>query len=133
MMENKNRNAFQAFLVFLSVLLAVVLMTVFFLQYRSARRELSELKADLVSSTAAWKQINEEKLIIQRKLKAAKENLREATLVIEEAEEKTKEIEADIEELEKEIEILKSEKPPSARNNLLILSILKPPLRLLKP
>ena len=110
-MEIKSRNAFQAFLVFLSVLLAVVLMTVFFLQYRSACRELSELKADLVSSTASWKQINEEKLIIQRKLKAAKENLREATLVIEEAEEKTKEIEADIEELEKEIDILKSEKP----------------------
>ena len=52
-MEIKSRNAFQAFLVFLSVLLAVVLMTVFFLQYRSARRELSELKTDLVSSTAA--------------------------------------------------------------------------------
>ena len=74
-MEIKSRNAFQAFLVFLSVLLAVVLMTVFFLQYRSARRELSELKADLVSSTAAWKQINEEKLIIQRKLKICRSNL----------------------------------------------------------
>lgn len=110
-MADKIRNRLQSGLVFLSVLFAAILMTVFFLQYRSARKELSVLKADLITSTASWKQINEEKLIIQRKLKTARENLREATLVIEEAEVKTKEIEADISELEKEIEVLKSGNP----------------------
>ncbi len=110
-MTGKSGDMLQKILLFLAVILSAAMMAVFFLQYRDASNELSALKTDLAESTAVWKQINEDKLIVQRELKAAKNNLREAELTIEESAEKAEEIEKDIAELEKEIEALKSGKP----------------------
>ena len=111
-MTGKSGDTLQKILLSLAVILAAALMAVFFMQYRSAGHELSVLKTDLADSTAVWKQINEDKLIVQRELKAAKNDLREAELTIEESAEKIQEIENDIAELEKEIESLKSGKKP---------------------
>ena len=110
-MTGKSGAILQKILLSLAVILAAALIAVFFLQYRNASHELSVLKIDLADSTAVWKQINEDKLIVQRELKAAKNDLREAELTIEESAEKITEIENDIAELEKEIETLKSGKP----------------------
>ena len=90
------------------MLLSVVLMAVLFLNYRSGRRELSQLKTDLIESTDTWKQINEEKLIVQRELKEAKSELRDVELTISEDEEKIEKFENDIAELEIRIDELKS-------------------------
>ena len=110
-MTGKTGDGLQKFLLSLAVILAAALMAVFFMQYRGAAHELSVLKTDLADSTAVWKQINEDKLIVQRELKAAKNDLRDAELTIEESAEKIEEIKKDIAELEKEIETLKSGKP----------------------
>ena len=111
-MTGKSSDVLQKILLSLAVILAAALIAVFFMQYRTAGHELSVLKSDLAGSTAVWKQINEDKLIVQRELKAAKNDLREAELTIEESAEKIQEIENDIAELEKEIETLKSGKNP---------------------
>jgi septal ring factor EnvC (AmiA/AmiB activator) len=89
-----------------------VLMVVLFLQYHSARGNLSALKKDLIASTETWKQINEEKLDVQRELKAAKNNLREAELTISESEERAKELEEEIAGLETEVEALRARQNP---------------------
>lgn len=54
-MENKALKI----LLSLAMVLALAVMTVSFLSYRSARKDLSALKADLEVSTAAWKATNE--------------------------------------------------------------------------
>ena len=110
-MMNNRRDIVQALLLALSVFFAIILIFIFFHQYRDARNELSVLKSDLAKSTAVWKQINEEKLIVQRELKEAKSSLREANLTIEESEEKVKDIEEEIAVLEKEIKVLKTGNP----------------------
>jgi peptidoglycan hydrolase CwlO-like protein len=102
-MENKALKI----LLSLAMVLALAVMTVSFLSYRSARKDLSALKADLEVSTAAWKATNEKKLAVQKELKAAKNDLREANLTIEESEEKAASLEEEIKTLEKEIASLK--------------------------
>ena len=110
-MENNSRGFLQKLLLSLAMLLAAALVVVSVIRYRDASANLSALKSDIETSTASWKKINEEKLIIQRDLKAARNDLREVDLTIEESEEKAQEIRADITELEKEIEALKSGNP----------------------
>ena len=110
-MENNSRGFLQKLLLLLAMLLAAALVVVSVIHYRDASANLSALKSDIETSTASWKKINEEKLIIQRDLKAARNDLREVDLTIEESEEKAQEIRADITELEKEIEALKSGNP----------------------
>ena len=100
-------NKIQKYLCILVSLFAVVLIIFLSAGYLSARRNLTALKEDLNNSTAAWKQINEEKLEVQKELKAAKNELREADLTITESEERAKELEDEISGLEKEIELLK--------------------------
>lgn len=85
----------------------VVLVAVLFSGYLSESRDLSSLKKELSASTDAWKKINEEKLVVQKDLKEAKNQLREAELTISESEERAAELEAEIKTLEKEIEALK--------------------------
>ena len=85
------------------LLFAVVLIVVFSTRYLSARRDLSVLKTELSESTARWKQINEEKLVVQKDLKAAQEVLRDAELTIQESEERVVILENSIADLEKEI------------------------------
>ena len=89
------------------IILGIVLMAVLGSGYLSARRELSVLKKDLNESTETWKRINEEKLVIQKELKEARNNLRDAELTISESEERAAELEKDIEALEKEVSELK--------------------------
>ena len=95
----------------LVMLLGTVLMIVFGSRYFTARKELSALKKDLSESTAAWKQTNEEKLVIQKELKEVKNELRDAELTITESEERAQALRQDIEQLEKEIEELKTKLP----------------------
>ena len=90
------------------IAVAIAVMIVFGGQYLSARRELSGLKKELDTSTAAWKKINEEKLVVQKELKAVKSDLRDVELTIEESEERAETLKKDIETLEKEIDELKS-------------------------
>ena len=88
-----------------AVMAAAIAVSVFLVGgYRSARREYSVLKSDLVSSTETWKRINEEKLIVQKDLKAVKEEIRDAEMTLEEYEE----LKAEVEALEAEVEALKS-------------------------
>ena len=94
-----------------AMICAAAVSAVSALQYRDARRELSELKSDLSASNASWNTIDENKQAVLTDLKRAKNELREADLIIEEAEEKTKELEKDIEMLEKEIEALAAPVP----------------------
>ena len=101
-------NRTQKLLLSAVMVFGAVLMVVLFLQYKSARRDLSTLKMDLTASTDAWKQINEEKLDVQRELKAAKNNLREAELTISESEERAKELEEEIAGLEAKVETLRT-------------------------
>ena len=108
---DKSRNIFQYILLSFAAFLAAVLLFSFYTQYHNACSELSVLKSDLAASTAVWKQINEDKLIVQRELKVAKNNLREADLTIEESSVKILELEEDIARLEQEIEALKSGNP----------------------
>ena len=108
---NKNGKSLQNVLLVLAAVLAVVVMAVSALHYRDARQELSSLKKDLEESTARWQQTNEEKLVVQRELKAAKNSLREADLTIEESEERAAELEAEIAALEQEIEAMKNKNP----------------------
>ncbi len=84
----------------------IVLMILFGSSYFSSRRELSALKKELTESTAVWKQINEEKLVVQKELKEVKNSLRDAELTISESEERAICLEADIAQLEKDIEEL---------------------------
>ena len=51
-------NRTQKLLLSAVMVFGAVLMVVLFLQYKSARRDLSTLKMDLTASTDAWKQIN---------------------------------------------------------------------------
>ncbi len=102
-MENKTLRMMLS----LAMVLALAVMAVSFLSYRSARKDLSALKADLETSTAAWKATNEKKLAVQKELKAAKNDLREANLTIEESEEKAASLEEEIKTLEEEIASLK--------------------------
>ena len=104
---NKKTNAEKIFLS-IAMILAAVVIAVSFMRYRNERTELNSLKKDLDASTEIWKHINEEKVVVQRELKVAKNNLREAELTIEESAERTAELEKEIEELRKEIEALKS-------------------------
>ena len=88
-----------------AVMAAAVAVSVFLVGgYRSARREYSVLKSDLAASTETWKRINEEKLIVQKDLKAVKEEIRDAEMTLEEYEE----LKAEVEALEAEVESLKS-------------------------
>ena len=89
------------------ILLGIIVMAVFGNSYLSARRELSALKKELNESTAVWKRINEEKLVVQKELKEAKNDLRDAELTVSESEERAASLESDIEALEKEISELK--------------------------
>lgn len=109
-MENK-QESFRNLLLLLAMILAAAVMAVSFLQYRNARSELSALKKNLEESTARWQQINEDKLVVQRELKAAKNNLREAELTIEESEERAAELREEIAVLEQEIEALRNAAP----------------------
>ena len=102
-MENKTLRMMLS----LAMVLALAVMAVSFLSYRSARKDLSVLKADLETSTAVWKATNEKKLAVQKELKAAKNDLREANLTIEESEEKAASLEEEIKTLEEEIASLK--------------------------
>lgn len=90
------------------LVLCLVLMVILSGRYLSASRELSSLKKDLDASTAVWKQINEEKLAVQKDLKEVRSALRETELTIVDAEERAEELKAEIETLEKEIESLRS-------------------------
>ena len=90
------------------VVLGLLLMVLFGNSYLSARRELSALKTELNESTASWKQINEEKLVVQKELKEARNELRDAELTISESEERAASLKTDIETLEKEIDELKT-------------------------
>ena len=108
---NKERNFLQYFLLTLSMLFAIIIISVSCIKYYDACTELSVLKADLNESTARWQQINEEKLVIQRELKAAKNNLREANLTIEESNERAVVLLAEIETLEQEIQAMKNTNP----------------------
>ena len=88
------------------MVMGIVLMILFGSSYFSSRRELSALKKELTESTAVWKQINEEKLVVQKELKEVKNSLRDAELTISESEERAISLEADIAQLEKDIEEL---------------------------
>lgn len=88
--------------------LALAVMMLLGSSYLSSRRELSSLKKDLKESTAAWKQINEDKLVVQKELKAVKDELRDAELTVSESEERAVSLRTDIETLEEEIRELKS-------------------------
>ena len=90
------------------MLLALLLMSVLCFRYISDRADLSSLKTDLEDSTAAWKKTNEEKIAIQKLLKNAKNDLREAELTISESEETSEKLNIEISELEKSIEELKT-------------------------
>ena len=72
--------------------------------YLTARREYSELKTSVSASTETWKRINEEKLVVQKELKAVKDELRDAEMSLEEYADLVAEVEA----LEMEVEALKS-------------------------
>lgn len=93
-------------LLLLSLVFAVAIVIVFSLQYHSDIGKLSALKNELTESTAAWKKINEDKLVIQKELKEEKNKLRDAELTISESEERIEELEKEISDLEKQIEIL---------------------------
>lgn len=90
------------------ILLGIIVMAFFGSSYLSARRELTALKKELNESTTVWKQINEEKLVVQKELKEAKNELRDAELTVSESEERAVSLESDIEVLEKEISELKT-------------------------
>ena len=108
---NKTGKTFQNILLVFAVLLSAAIVAVSAFQYRDASLELSSLKKELDESTARWQQTNEEKLVIQRDLKTAKNSLREADLTLEEAAERASELKAEISALEQEIETLKSGNP----------------------
>ena len=108
-MNNKTAKILLSAVMLLAVTVAVVLAG----RYISARNELSSLKKDLAASTAEWKRINEEKIVVQKELKEVKNELREATLTITESEERAEELEKDIQALEKEIEELKTQVSPA--------------------
>lgn len=93
------------------MLCAAAVMILCFTGYQSARREYVSLKSELEASTASWKQINEDKLSVQRELKAAREALREAELTISESEERAETLREEIGTLEREIEALRSDSP----------------------
>ena len=97
----------QSVFLVLVMLSAIALMIFFGQRYRVDRQQLSELTADLKESTARWNAINDQKVELQKELKAVKEELREAELTLEESEEKTAEITQDIQILESEIQQLK--------------------------
>jgi len=97
----------QSVFLVLVMLSAIALMIFFGQRYRVDRQQLSELTADLKESTARWNAINDQKVELQKELKAVKEELREAELTLEESEEKTAEITQDIQTLESEIQQLK--------------------------
>ena len=99
------------YLLLAAMICAVALCAVSAFQYLNARRELSELKSDLSASNAAWTAIDENKQSVLTDLKRAKNELRDADLIIQEAGEKTEELEKDIEMLEKDIEALSSPVP----------------------
>ena len=104
---NKNVNI-EKILLSIAAIFAAAVMVVSFIRYRNERIELNSLKAELDVSTGTWKHINDEKVVIQKELREAKNNLREAELTIEESEERMKDLEKEIEDLKKEIESLKS-------------------------
>ena len=94
-----------------AMICAVAVSAFSFVQYRKAREEYSALKSDLAASKAVWNEINEKKLDVLRDLNAARNELREADLVIEESAGKAEELKKEIETLEKEIEALTSAVP----------------------
>ncbi len=102
-------NKTQKMLLATVIVIGTVLMVLFSCSYLSARHELSVLKVSLNESTAVWKQINEEKLIIQQELKEARNELRNAELTVSESEERAASLQTDIEVLEKEIQELKTQ------------------------
>ena len=106
-------NKTQKFMLTAAVILGILTMALFGSSYISSRRELSSMKKELKESTAAWKQINEDKLVVQKELKAVKDELRDAELTISESEERALSLSSDIETLEKEIEELKKNLSPS--------------------
>ena len=96
-------NKTQKWMLYVVVLIGIVLTVVLGSRYFSARKELSDLKKELETSTAAWKQTNEEKLVVQKELKEVKNQLREAELTIDESTERAQELKKEIEELEAQI------------------------------
>ena len=105
-------NKTQKLLLSAVMIIGTLLMIVLSVRYLDDRRSLSALKEDLNASKAAWQQTNEEKLEVQRELKAAKNNLREAELTISESEERAKELEEEIAALEEEVEELRKKVTP---------------------
>ena len=104
-------NKTQKTLLAVTMVLGAAIIVVFSGRYMSARKELTALKSDLAASTATWKQINEEKLVVQKELKTVKNELRDVELTISESEERAAALEAEIETLEKEILALKDKLP----------------------
>ncbi len=94
-----------------AMILAVAVSAVMYSSYREARMELAGLKSYLSESTGVWNGINEKKLAVLGDLNRTKSDLRDASLIIEEAAERTEELEKEIETLEKEIEALTSPAP----------------------
>ena len=87
------------------VMAAAIIVSAFLtVGYLTARREYSDLKTSLTASTETWRRINEEKLVVQKELKAVKDELRDAEMSLEEYADLVAEVEA----LEKEVEALKS-------------------------
>ncbi len=108
---SKSCNRTQVCLLILAVILAAAVISVSYLRYRDAQAEFSSLKKEVEASTSRWQKINEEKLVVQRELKAAKNNLREANLTIEESEERAAELLEEIRILEQEIVELTNQTP----------------------
>ena len=87
------------------VMAAAIIVSAFLtVGYLTARREYSDLKTSLSASTETWRRINEEKLVVQKELKAVKDELRDAEMSLEEYADLVAEVEA----LEREVEALKS-------------------------
>jgi peptidoglycan hydrolase CwlO-like protein len=100
-------NKAQKIMLSLVMIAGFVLIVILGSSYLSETRTLSSLKKELADSTAAWKQINEDKLVVQKELKAVKAELRDAELTVSESEERAASLESDIASLEAEIETMK--------------------------
>ena len=82
---------------------AIVIMVVCSVSYRSARLFLSELRKEDNAVTESWKKINDDKIVIQKEIKSAKNDIRLAEDIILDVEN----MKTEITQLEKEIDELK--------------------------
>ena len=85
-------------------LVAVIIMVVCLISYRSARLSLSEIRKEDNAVTESWRKINEDKIVIQKEIKSAKNDIRLAEDIISDVEN----MKTEITQLENEIEELKS-------------------------